>query len=297
VEVLIGGVIPPPWGTADIGMVPGSNAYAYSPCVTNDPSKGHFTLNTTGYNPISGNTDQLAGVVQELCEGSGIRAEVQSVGPDTYAGIFMRNSSAAGSPMAGLFTNLTPLLRWESRLQPNGSKSVTPFESAATPVTLGMRRHNGLLQAFYRIPGGSGWQLITQIQDHLEECVEVGFGAFTSTPGGAAVAVIGPVTTIGASNSTEFGGSPAMELTGASGTGQLALWPNPASRSATLSLGAPLEAPAQARLIDGLGRTVRAWPLEVGLTEHPLAVSGLPNGLYWLKVDGQPGAQRLLISR
>jgi hypothetical protein len=297
VEVLISESIPPPWGTADIGMVPGSSAYAYSPCVTNDPSKGHFTLNTTGYNPISGNTDQLAGVVQELCEGSGIRAEVQSVGPDTYAGIFMRNSSAAGSPMAGLFTNLTPLLRWESRLQPNGSKSVTPFEPAATPVTLGMRRHNGLLQAFYRIPGGSGWQLITQIQDHLEECVEVGFGAFTSTPGGAAVAVIGPVTTIGASNSTEFGGSPAMELTGASGTGQLALWPNPASRSVTLSLGAPLEAPAQARLIDGLGRTVRAWPLEVGLTEHPLAVSGLPNGLYWLKVDGQPGAQRLLISR
>ncbi|MCR9099757.1 MAG: T9SS type A sorting domain-containing protein [bacterium] len=295
VEVFIDESIPPPWGTADIGMVPGSSAYAYDPCATDNPSKGHFTLDTPAYNPASGGGDQLAAVVQELCEGSGISIRVQELSAGTYAGIFMRNSSAAGSPMAGLFTNLTPVLRWESRLQPNGGKSFIPFQAAAAPQTIGLRRNNGLLQAYYRIPGGGGWQLVTQMQDHLNECVEVGFGAFTTDPAGTGTAVIGPVNTIGSSN-TGFGGEPVVQLSEGGGS-RPGIWPNPASGHITLSLGAVPEAPVQALLTDGLGREARAWVLPGGAAQHQLNVEGLPGGIYWLKIEGQPDVERLIISR
>jgi hypothetical protein len=294
VEVFEDGGIPPPWAPTDIGIVPGSSTYIYDPCATGNPGKGYFTLETPANNPSSGAGDQLAGVVQELCGSSGISIDVQELSAGTYAGVFMRNSGAAGSPMAGLFTNLTPLLRWENRLQPNGGKAFTPFPALTTPVTLGMRRNNGLLKAYYRISGGN-WQLVTQMEDHLNECVEVGFGAFTTDPSGTAMAVVGPVSTIGASN-TEFGGSPVLQLSGPAGPG-LELWPNPASRAFTLSMGAPLEAPVQARLMDGLGREARAWVLPDGAAQHQLDVDGLPGGIYWLKIGGQPVAQRLLISR
>jgi hypothetical protein len=195
--------------------------------------------------------------------------------------------------MAGLYTNLSPLLRWESRLQDNGNKDFTPFQAVATPVTLGMRRHNGLLQAYYRIPGGSGWQLVTQMQDHLNECVEVGFGAFTTDPAGTATAVIGPVNTIGSSN-TGFGGEPVVQLSAAGGS-MLNIWPNPASGAVTLSLGAAPEAPLQALLIDGLGREARTWTLPDGVVQHQLNVEGLPAGLYWLQVTGQAEVLRLVV--
>ncbi|MEQ8707190.1 MAG: hypothetical protein RIC19_24875 [Phaeodactylibacter sp.] len=293
VEVFIDESIPPPWGTADISMVPGSSTYAYDPCATDNPDEGHFRIETTAYNPASGGADELATVVQELCGESSIRAEVQSVGQGTYAGIFMRNSSAPGSPMAGLFTNLSPVLRWENRLQAGGDKSFTPFQAVGTPVILGMRRKNGLIQAYYRHISGNSWQLITQMEDHLEECVEVGFGAFTNVPNGAATAIIGPVNTSGASNTTEFGG-PVYELAWASGN-SMELWPNPASRSINLSLGAPLEAQVQARLIDGMGRQARLWALPAGAAQHQLSIDGLPNGLYWLQVGHESGGQRLVV--
>ena len=293
VNVFIDESIPPPWGISDINMVPGSNNYTYDPCVTDNPAKGYFTIETTANNPASGGNDQLASVVQELCDGSGISIEVQELSPDIYAGIIMRNNDGEGSPMVGLFTNLTPLLRWESRTEPNENKAFSLFQANVTPASLGMRRKNGLLQAFYKGPSG-GWQLMTQMQDYLNECIEVGFGAFSTDPAGTGTAVIGPVNTIG-SSSSGFGFDPVSEFSALSGP-ELEVWPNPASKEIFLSVAEPMGSPVEAYLLDGLGRAVRSWHLPVDVTVHRLNTDGLPKGIYWLKVANQPMGKRLIIS-
>ncbi|NVO86250.1 T9SS type A sorting domain-containing protein [Hymenobacter terrestris] len=66
------------------------------------------------------------------------------------------------------------------------------------------------------------------------------------------------------------------------------LYPNPAATTATLELPAPSTAPAHLTLLNATGQTLRTQQLPAGTTRAPVALDGLPAGLYLVRLE-QPG--------
>ena len=66
------------------------------------------------------------------------------------------------------------------------------------------------------------------------------------------------------------------------------LWPNPSAGPATLDLRGFTAGPCRVELLDATGRAVRRLTLAAGRT-HPLDLSGLPAGVFLLRVAGQAG--------
>jgi hypothetical protein len=75
--------------------------------------------------------------------------------------------------------------------------------------------------------------------------------------------------------------------------------PNPATDRATLHLGAPAQSGATMRIVDALGRTVRAMAIEVGSTDVAIDLRELPAGQYIVGVGarGIESAASVLIVR
>ncbi|MCB0553995.1 MAG: fibronectin type III domain-containing protein, partial [Phaeodactylibacter sp.] len=99
------------------------------PCGISAPEEGidcpegvvEYNVDTETYTltaPCANNSldnDAMAFAGGQECGDFVITVKIESVTPNGYAGLVARESDASGSKMVGIFSNLSPLLRWEAR--------------------------------------------------------------------------------------------------------------------------------------------------------------------------------------
>ncbi|MCB0553062.1 MAG: HYR domain-containing protein, partial [Phaeodactylibacter sp.] len=259
--------LPEPWDASDIGNPGTGNSYAYDPCVL---PLGEFTIVAGAANNTLG-SDNMAFIDQDLCGDFEITAKIESITPNGYAGLMARESSAAGSKMAGVYSNLTNLVRWEARTITNGNKAAN-FFFKPQPYWLKLVRQGNWFYGYYSF-NGANFFYVTAQQIPMGACLDLGMAAFTNIPGSPATAVFSHVTAGG-------GGLPLVVLPGntvepAAAGRNISLFPNPTRNVVTVSFSelkfgeagntsSKLEFGGTVRLRNELGQLLETRQLEEG---------------------------------
>jgi hypothetical protein len=292
VSVEAGNTLPPEWTASDIGDQGNGSDYTYDPCVGNNPGQGDFTISTGGYNLIPQNSDNLAFATVPLCGNGGIQARIESVSGG-YGGLMIRESSAAGAKMVAVYSNLTNLLRRETRSMTNGARSSGTF-SASFPKWLRLVRQGDYIRAFYRNSNSGSWILFHQAYVPMGNCVEMGLAVFTTDPNGDASAVFGNVNyqsqgvqSLSAPNIPGWSAETPEEV-------KASVVPNPVRGQFTLQFSKPLPTAGQATLLNEFGQRLLQQPLRAGETELGWDTGALPAGLYFLEVVTGDGYREVL---
>ncbi|NBC07387.1 MAG: hypothetical protein GVY26_09360, partial [Bacteroidetes bacterium] len=181
---------PAPWQSADIGSSgTAGNDASFDSC------EGEFAVSGGGNNAISSTTDNVSFVYQSICGNGMITAKVESITPNGYGGLMIREATAAGSKQVSIFSNLTNVLRHESRKTANAAKTVQshyrPF-----PFWLRLQRMGDWVFAYYSTTGTS-FNYVHAVYAPMDNCVEIGLASFTYLPNAQTEAVFSNVSVSG----------------------------------------------------------------------------------------------------
>lgn len=279
--------LPSPWAGSTVGG--GFAAYNYN------PSKG-FTLetSTTNYDPLA---DNLGYIHRSLCGNGEIVVQIKSIDGPGYGGVFVRESTAPNSKEAGLATDFSPLLRWEQRATTGGAKQVSAL-NRPNARWLKLQRWGDWIFA-YISSNGASFTYIYGAFIPMNNCVEIGFGAYSYIPGVPVAVVFDNVSVLGNSASRPGAGSnpagPAIEEQAL----QPSLFPNPATDMLAIRFGAVVEQPTIMRLRNELGQVIGQRRLEIPADRADWDVSALRPGMYLIELitDGQPPQALRFIKR
>jgi regulation of enolase protein 1 (concanavalin A-like superfamily) len=270
-------IVFPGWQTADIGTSIDDNCYFY------DANTGEYTLTSGGNNATSSTTDNVAFSYQTLCGNGSITAKVEDVSDNGYGGVMIRESSAPGAKQASLFSNLTNVLRHESRASTNAPKTVNAFYKP-NPFWLKLERQGDWVFAYYSTTGAS-FTYVHGVYVPMSTCVQIGLAGFTFSPTETADAVFSNISTTGTMVPYAEGDNPSpVEAEVTSATFGANLFPNPAQDRFTVQLEQPLPTNSQLVLRSGLGQQMGTRLLEAENTIVDWDISTLAPGLYYLEI-------------
>jgi hypothetical protein len=287
VTVEPGGVIPPPWQTVDVGTGHQSTEYFYNPC---DGLRGTLNIKTQAINSFNnGTNDNLATVTRPLCNNGSIQAKLENIDPGGYIGLILRSGESSGAAFVGLFSNLSSLLRWETRYQAGEEKSVTSFFRPFPAYLRLTRSGNWITGQFSQT--GSTFSHVHAVYWPQPECLEAGLAAFSIDPGNSISASLSdiriqqqpPVAPLQQANpQTGFEGNASLREV------QLSLFPNPASEQITLAFKNPLPQTLHSVIINAAGQIVTEKTLPAEVSTHTWPIDHLPPGTYWIQLALNP---------
>jgi hypothetical protein len=287
VEVVIGEALPEGLAAYDISLVGSGSSYTFDPCSNADPEDGELTVTTDIANNPTGTVDGFAFAGQPLCVDGTVTVKIESVSPNAYGGVVMRQSDAVGAPSYGLFSNLTNILRTEIRTTPNGLKTTQLF-SRPFPVWLRVARTGTWTIGYYSVDGVN-FQYLNAAYIPFTGCIEVGIAAFISS-GGTGEVVFSHLD-IDDGQSLGSGSATALQGTSPSGTvAYVEAFPNPNNGTFTVAVSEPPASALSISLVNAYGQEIGCRVLPAGATSLHWDNQALPAGLYWLRVDwpGKP---------
>lgn len=274
--------LPSPWTGSTVGE--GSAEYSYN------ASAEAFSIQTSATN-YDLTADNFGFIHTELCGDGEIVVKVKSIDGPGYGGVVIRETNAPNARGAALFSNLTPILRWEHRDRPGGAKQVRAF-NALFPSWLKIQRWGNWIFA-YSSPDGVRFYYVNAVNIAMNSCVNLGFGAYSYIPGVDATVVFSNVSITGGVALRGGGGGNSgsgVQANAESQPMEPSLFPNPASDNLTIRFGALIEQPTSLRLRNNLGQLIEQSRLEVPAERTEWNVSGLNPGLYLMEIttEGQP---------
>ncbi|MCB0553993.1 MAG: hypothetical protein KDD02_10610, partial [Phaeodactylibacter sp.] len=277
-----GDALPAPWSSQDIGNPGAGNTYDFDPCQM--PPRFTITANANNSNSAS---DNIAFIEQELCGDFQITVRIESVTPTGYAGLMARESSASGSKMVGMYSNLSSLVRWESRAITNGNR-LQNFFFNPLPYWLRLQRQGNLFYG-YASYDGVNFSIVTAQQIPMNGCLEVGLAAFTNVTGIPATVVFSNVSVEGGVLPlANLPGNDLQEAAAGKEPMQVQLYPNPARDMVTLELlGVSPEASATTvlRLRNQQGKLIEERRFDGDALRVEWDINRLQSGLYQIEVD------------
>jgi len=277
------GSVPAPWMTSDVGSSGAAgNAYAFDEC------EEEFTVSGGGNNAFPGtNTDAVAFINQTLCGDAEIVAKIESVTPNGYGGLMMRETNSSTARQVSIFSNLTNPLRHEARYTTGGNK-VVQSHYRPNPFWLKLVRQGNWFFAYYSATG-TNFQYVHAVNVPMGTCIQVGLASFTYLPGQQCTAVFSNVSVSGGFSGTAVDGPVEGVAFETEKLGASTLYPNPATNMVNIELGTTREQSTTLRLRNELGQVVEQRRLEVPAVKATLDVSGLNNGMYFIEVitEGQ----------
>jgi hypothetical protein len=285
ITVFEGTALPQPWAGLGIGGQGTGSTYEYSPCSLPPV----YTIETGAANN-SQTGDNLAAIAQTLCGDFNIEVKIEAVTPNGWAGLMVRESSAPGSKMIGMYSNLGSIVRWESRQLNNAPKSINLF-SRPFPFWLRLVRQGNLFIGYYSV-NGSSYSIVNIQNIPLGSCLEAGIAAFTSLPGQTATAVFSNLAVSG--GGSPFGIAPGATVESAQAERVARLWPNPAREAFTLEIPAA-SAETRLRLLNQLGQPLEERLLPAGESQLEWGISQLPAGLYFVEVFPSTGQSKTVL--
>ena len=294
VTVVIDDTLPEAWSSSDIGIVSMGNDYAFEPCGVNS---GQFYVTGSGNNAISSTTDNVAFASQSLCGDGYIIAKIESVDPNGYGGVMIRENTDAGSKQIAIFSNQSNILRHEVRYTTNGFKQASSFFKPS-PLWLKLERQGDWVFAYYSTTGSS-FQHVHGVFVPMQNCIEIGLASFTNFPFAQTETVFSNVSTNG--NNGGFADIPSGTTIPSNHNtakpSNLSLFPNPTSNEFTLRYTIPSEVPKTMVLYNTVGQQVAIKTLLVGQQILTWDVSALSPGVYWLRVDEEKTIHKIIVSR
>ena len=276
--------LPYPWAGTDVGAAGAGNDFSFDPCAESN----EFTVVGGGNNAFPGTTDDAVAFANQLrCGDMEIIAKVESVSPNGYGGLMIRETNASNARQVSVFTNLQSVIRHEVRYFPGSNKVVTAH-NRPFPYWLKLQRQGDWFFAFYSTTGPANFQYVHAVYVPMGSCVQVGLASFSYIVGQQATAEFSNVTVNGGIIPTieapEFGEVADMDTPKAS-----SLYPNPATDMVNISLGSVRENETTLIVRNELGQVVEQRRMEVPAIRTELNVSDLTNGMYYIEVrtEGQ----------
>jgi hypothetical protein len=315
ITVKIGKALPAPWMTADIGVVTLGNEYCFDPCTGPTPADGEFTITGSGNNAISSTTDNVAYAFQSVCGDKMITAKIESIDPNGYGGLMIRESVADGAKQVSVFTNLSNILRHESRYSTNGPKQVNSFYKPS-PMWLRLMRLGDWVFAYYST-NGINFSYVHGVYVPMSNCIEIGLASFTFLPNAQTASVF---SFVDVENSTGLSFAiqdekvemDRLRLEPASREQlmdiQLAtrkrnnasLYPNPTTNTFFVQFEKSVEEDTELCISNQLGQIMdRRW-LQAGNQHVEWNTNNLVDGIYFLSIQNSQRQQqtlRLMIKR
>ena len=296
ITVVLGDALPNEWNTSDIGQVTIGNAYSFDPCANDNPVTGEFTITGSGNNAIGTTSDNIAFAHQSLCGDGSITAKIESVTPNGYGGLSIRETNAPNSKQVSIFSNLTNVLRHETRYLINANKVVQAFFKPS-PFWLKLERQGDWFFAYYSSTG-SNFQYVHGVYVPMQQCVEIGMASFTYQPYAQTEAVFSNVT-IGTGNSVFNINEDALEIKPYEVIPnlELSVFPNPADHSFSIVFERPVESSKILQLYNSFGQLVGIQHLESGANRIDWEIEHLPEGVYLISDDKKSFVEQLIISK
>ncbi|MCG8331401.1 MAG: T9SS type A sorting domain-containing protein [Chitinophagales bacterium] len=279
--------LPNGWQSNDIGAVTVGNYYSFDPCVAPNSEGGSFTIGGSGNNTFPGTTnDAVAYAYQSLCGNDiTITAKIESVTPDGYGGLMIRETGDADSKQVAIFSNQSNSLRHETRYFTGANKVVQNFVKPS-PGWLRLQRQGNWVFAFYST-NGVVFQYVHAVYIPLNSCIQIGLASFTYLPNTQTEAIFSNVEITGGVMMPYI---EVPELTETATTKQTpGLYPNPTSNIANLVFENGLNKDAMVTLRNQLGQVIEQRELYAGEFTTEWNVSTLTDGLYLFEIrkDGE----------
>ena len=272
----------PGWEMANIGTSNGDNCYFY------DADNDEYTITSGGNNAISSTTDNVAFSYQDLCGNGSITAKIEDVSANGYGGIMLRDGLSAGAKQVSLFSNLSSVLRHESRSYTNAPKTVNAFYKP-NPMWLKIERQGDWFFA-YSSADGYNFQYVHAVYVPMGYCIQMGLASFTYSPTMTADAVFSNISTTGlVGGLSEEEGIAPVEAEVKAISPKAVVFPNPAQDQFTVRLAEPLLTDAQLVLRSGVGQVVGSRTLDSGNVNVDWNIVDLPSGIYYLEVSDNSG--------
>ena len=282
ITVVVGTALPNGWQTNSIGAVTVGNDYSFDPCTTPNPEDGFFTIGGSGNNAFPGTTDDaVAFASQSLCGNDiTITAKIESVTPNGYGGLMIRETSDADSKQVAIFSNVSNSLRHETRYFAGANKVVQNFVKPS-PIWLRLQRQGNWVFAFSSTNGVS-FQYVHAVYIPLSNCIQIGLASFTYLPNTQTEATFSHVEITGGMMMSYV---EAPEITAAVTIKQApGLYPNPASDIVNLVFEDALSKDAIVTLRNQLGQVIEQRELQVGDFATEWNISALIDGLYFFEI-------------
>jgi hypothetical protein len=288
--IALGTTLPDGWNSSNIGSHPQGTDYGFDPCTNINPGNGTFTITGSGNNATSSTTDNVAFAAQSLCGDGSITAKIESVSPNGYGGLMMRESTAGGAKQVSIFSNLSNILRHETRYTTNGPRQVNSFFKPS-PIWLKLERQGDWVFAYYSTTG-SNFQYVHGVFLPMQNCAEIGLASFTFMPNAQTEAVFSNVSVTGGNPlNVEV---PAITNEVESDKQLPSLYPNPTRDITNLVFEDGLYKDATIILRNQLGQVVEQRQLRAGDYRTEWDVSSLADGLYLFEIRQEGKAVQVL---
>jgi hypothetical protein len=272
------------WQYDDVTQIVGAEGSAtYDPCSIDNSL---VTLNYFSPN-LNTSVDNHGFLHTTLCGDGEVSFKVESVSNYAYVGLTMRASTDPSSKQVSLFSNLSNVLRWETRYNNNSPIQVNSFYKPF-PFWIKLVRQGNWVYGYYST-NGNNWSIVHAVQVYMEPCIEAGISIWSYYPGTTETVTVSNVSLL------EYS-SPAAEIVLPDTEPQVlqqywSIFPNPARSEITLDWEEG-PAPQRVRIYDQMGRmveTVDIDPFHSGRIN--IAIEHLHAGMYWLELgDGQKRA-------
>ncbi|MCG8331260.1 MAG: HYR domain-containing protein [Chitinophagales bacterium] len=287
ITVEVSGALENGWSSTDIGQVTVGNDYWYDPC---DYPPTYYVTGS-GNNAVNMLSDNVAFTSYALCGDASITAKIESIDPNGYGGLMIRETTDAGSKQVSVFSNMTNTLRHETRYLANANKVVQSFFKPS-PIWLKLQRQGDWIFSYYSFDG-SNFQYIHGVYVPMQSCVEIGMASFTYLPNAQTESVFSNVS--------------ISDSNGSFGEEDSTIETKPSKLSST-TLNLPSEAAKDEVDLNTLpnkadkrswDNTARTWPIEGIPLNHytPTPINLYPNpnqGQFTLQLDKPLKETRLL---
>ncbi|MBK7428217.1 MAG: HYR domain-containing protein [Saprospiraceae bacterium] len=273
-QVTIGG-LPPGWSQNENGVncEDGNN-------VEYQPSTQIWTMSSTGcfYGPPF-TSDELAYAQYTLCGNGQIVAQVTGISGSGlgWAGVSMRESTAAGSKKVQLTTNLSNFSKREVRSVTGGASIPQQFNSLNRYWLKIVRTGNQFVG--YTSPNGVTWYNVMAVTVPMNSCIQLGLVLTNYNTSGTVNATFANVSTVGSSVPLADIPSNLVQVPDY----EYSVYPNPSNGKILVDLGDYVNKEVRLELVDTYGRIVFVKNLDVAVGTENIDLNSFTNGIYFLK--------------
>ena len=292
VSVVPGGELPQNWQSTDIGQVTVGNTYFFDPCTAAEVEEGEYTLVGSGNNATSSTTDNVAFAGQSICGDASITAKIESITPNGYGGLMIRESNAPGAKQVAIFSNQTNILRHETRYSNNTPKQINSFHKPF-PFWLRLERTGSWVFTYYST-NGTTFQYIHGVYVPMQECVEIGLSSFTYQAFSQTEAVFSFVSVQGGNGLDNEEAVVLAKTNVIDATLTSTLFPNPANEVIYLDFFKPISEKTNLQLMNKFGQLIDEKILEIGTSSASWQIKSLPVGVYFIQVKMHGNVQKTL---
>lgn len=253
--------------------------------VSYTPSSQVFTITSTNcYSTDPFTSDAMAFAQRSLCGDGSITAQITTItnSGSGWAGVVLRESTAAGAKKVQLMTNLGSLHRREVRYTTGGASY--PQQTASNQRHWLRIVRQGSQFIAYASPNGAQWYQVMSATVAMNSCIEMGLVVTNNQPTGTVTATFANVSTTGNSSGLLPPGineqlyDPPLTL-------DFSLFPNPTTNEVNINLSAYSGRPVRIELYTPQGQQLRFVEIqEVQTAIERLDLSAFANGMYWIKV-------------